>query len=80
MTSDELAKLSDHVEHFIMLEMGRRLPYVGILIDPELEKFGLALFTNRRSNDEVRMILEEALEGLKRSADQFKVMDGKVCR
>lgn len=64
MTKDQLNRLSDRVDQFIQLEVGKQLPYVGLLVDPVGEKAHLAIFTNRRSNTDVRMILEEALNAL----------------
>jgi hypothetical protein len=78
MTPQELGKLSYRVENFILLETGRQLPYVGLLYDPLAEQKGLAIFTNRRSNEEVRVMLEDALRALRESADRFQVMDGEI--
>lgn len=75
LTPEKIADLSCKVENFIELELGSRLPYISLLCTAEGQ---MAFFTNRRSNDEVRAILEAALEALDQQGNRFTAIDGEL--
>jgi hypothetical protein len=69
LTKEKIEDLSSKVEGLVMLEMGRQLPFVCALVTGDGQ---LGLFTNRRSNEEVIMILEECLTNVRSNSDKFR--------
>jgi hypothetical protein len=62
ITPQQIENLSLKIDGFVQLELGQHLPLVCLLADPEGD---LAIFTNRKSDDEVLAILEAALESVR---------------
>ena len=58
ITQEQIQELSQQTEAFIQLSVGRWLPYVSIICD---ENGGVGLYTNRQSNEAVRILLTNIL-------------------
>lgn len=69
ITKERIEDLTSKVEGLVMLEMGRQLPFVCAIMTGDGQ---LGLFTNRRSNEEVIMILEECLDNVRHHSDKFR--------
>jgi hypothetical protein len=65
LTQEQIADLSQKIDSFVELELGRKIPFVCLLYAGEGR---LGIFTNRKDNAEVHELLSEALKGLEQSA------------
>ena len=67
-----LSELTAKIDELVEAEMGRKLPFISLIVTPT---GGLCFFTNRRNNNDVRAMLEAALETLTELPDRFISVD-----
>jgi hypothetical protein len=77
LTPERIAELSFKVEKFVAAELGQELPLITVVYTPDGK---LALFTNRKSDEEILIALEAAIDAIKGHGDSFRTMaaDGKL--
>lgn len=72
LTPETVGELTRKIEGLVELELGQRLPFVCLLLVPTKTGGGMAVFTNRRSDLEVELILEDALAAIKKPDAPWK--------
>lgn len=71
ITKELIAELTAKVDGLVQLEVGKRLPFVCLLVSDEGH---MGIFTNRKSDDDVIAILETALEAAKGERKTWRIL------